>query len=120
MAMTMSDDPIDDVSDDPDTGQTGRDATSPAGLDQFQQAALDAIRAGRAMLDAAESMIRDPSAADAVARSVAGLARTATQTVAGFAAGWPGSKATDPDGDGDVGSESDGSPDEGYEPITVD
>ena len=59
----------------------------PPALEHLQQAALEAVRATRALLDAAESAIRDPTALEGVIRTAAGLARTTTETVAGFAAG---------------------------------
>jgi len=64
----------------------GRDDPLQAGLEQFQRAALEAVRAGRAMLDAAESMLQDPKAAEHLVRTVGDVARTATEAVAGFAA----------------------------------
>lgn len=84
-------------------------------MEQFQQAALEAVRAARAMLDAAETAIRDPSTFEAVIRTAAGMARTATETVAGFAAGAvrdvPGDRPQpDDDADGD---------DDGYHDISV-
>ena len=67
------------------------------GLEHLQQAALEAVRAARAMLDAAESAIRDPAALESVVRTAAGVARTATETVAGFAAGTARPPAGAPD-----------------------
>src|SRR3546814_16998230 len=55
------------------------------GIAQFQRAALEAIRAGRAMLDAAESVLQDPKAAESVVRSVGSVARNATRASLGFA-----------------------------------
>ena len=69
----MNDERTDAASGDPDHA----DAVQ-AGLEQFRRAALEAIRAGRTMLDAAESIVRDPQAAEAVIRTVGGVARTAT------------------------------------------
>jgi len=57
-----------------------------AGLEQFQRAALEAIRAGRAVLDAAEALVQDPRAAEQVVRTVTDVARTAGEVVTGFAA----------------------------------
>jgi hypothetical protein len=89
------------------------------GLEQFQRAALEAIRAGRAMLDAAETMLQDPQAAETLVRTVTDVARTATETVAGFAArGWP-ARSTDRGDEGDSGSDDDG-PGSGFERISVD
>jgi len=68
-----------------DTEPDGADPLQ-AGLEQFQRAALEAIRAGRAMLDAAESMVQDPRAAESLVRTVTDVARTAGEAVAGFAA----------------------------------
>lgn len=97
------------------------DATGPdpvqAGIEQFQRAALEAIRAGRAMLDAAESVLQDPKAAESVVRSAGSVARTATEAVSGFAAGrWAATRpeaADDPEGD-------DPEPPDGFERITID
>lgn len=89
------------------------------GLEQFQRAALEAIRAGRAMLDAAETMLQDPRAAETLVRSVTDVARTATETVAGFAArGWPA--RSDRGGDGDDGGPDDDGSAGGFERISVD
>lgn len=74
----------DETADQPNGGASGDLA---AGVEQFQKAALEALRAARAMLDAAETIVADPRAIDSVISSVAGLARDATQAVAGFAAG---------------------------------
>src|SRR5690606_37895030 len=57
------------------------------GLEHLQHAALEAVRAARVLLDAAEAALRDPAALDSVVRTAAGVARTATEAVAGFAAG---------------------------------
>ena len=114
MAASMHDD-RDDTAPGPDPVQVG--------IEQFQRAALDAIRAGRAMLDAAEAVLQDPKAAESVVRSVGSIARTATEAVSGFAAGrWttgqPG-EAPDDAGDDDPGDEDPGPPD-GFERITID
>ena len=86
------------------------------GIEQFQRAALEAIRAGRAMLDAAESVLQDPKAAESVVRSVGSVVRTATEAVAGFA---PGRGSTgQPEADRDDGEEPE-RPD-GFERITID
>ena len=89
--------------------------------EQFQRAALEAVRAARAMLDAAETVIRDPASLESVIRAAAGVARTATQTVADFAAAAGGGGAPrrapapddahDPDDDEGQGG--------GYESIPV-
>ncbi len=89
----------------------GEDALGP-GVEQFQRAALDAVRAMRAMLDAAESVLADPAAIESVVHTLTSMARTAGETVVGFAAGAgrsgraPGSGDTSPDDDdGDGGFE---------------
>lgn len=72
-----------------DPGPPPDPAADPAswpGVDQFQRAALDAIGAARVMLEAAEHLVRDPAAIEAVVRTVAAVARSATETVSGFAA----------------------------------
>jgi hypothetical protein len=97
-----------------DATATGPDPLQ-VGIEQFQRAALDAIRAGRAMLDAAESVLQDPEAAESVVRTVGAVARTATEAVSGFAAGrW----AT---GRPEAGDDEDADPDppEGFERITI-
>lgn len=93
-----------------------------AGLEQFQRAALEAIRAGRAMLDAAESMLQEPGAAEQLVRTVADVARTATETVAGFAA-----RAARPDRSGPPGPDEEVDPDDpddgppaGFQRLSVD
>jgi hypothetical protein len=85
-----------------------------AGLEQFQRAALEAIRAGRAMLDAAESVVQDPRAAEALVRTVTDVARTATETGAGFA----GRARPAPRGDDEHPPEDE--PGDGFERIRVD
>lgn len=112
MAPSMSDDHDADPATDP----------VQLGLEQFQRAALDAIRAGRAMLDAAESVLQDPKAAESVVRSVGSVARTATEAVSGFATGrWasarPGGPPQDETQDQD---DEDGEPPDGFERITID
>jgi hypothetical protein len=84
-----------------------------AGLEQFQRAALEAIRAGRAMLDAAESMVQDPRAAEHLVRTVTDVARTAGETVAGFAS------RVRPTA-GDPADHRDDGPSDGFERIRVD
>lgn len=89
-----------------------------AGVEQFQRAALEAIRAGRAMLDAAESVLQDPAAAESVVRSVGAVARGATEAVAGFAAGhWPAARPAAGDAADD---DTDDDPPDGFERISVD
>ncbi len=92
-----------------------------AGLEQFRRAALEAIKAGRAMLDAAEAVVRDPQAAEAVIRTVGSVARMATETVAGFAAGRGGhDHGDDEDAEERGRSAPDDPPDDGFERISVD
>lgn len=102
-----------------DTASTGPDPVQ-AGIEQFQRAALEAIRAGRAMLDAAESVLQDPAAAESVVRSVGAVARTASEAVSGFAAGrWlAGRPGTAPGDHDDPGEDPD--PPDGFERITID
>lgn len=110
MTATMKDEATDPAPGDP---------TDPvqAGLEQFRRAALEAIRAGRAMLDAAEAVVRDPQAAEAVVRTVGAVARTATETVAGFAAGRGGGGTPSEGSTADDGP--DDPPDDGFERISV-
>lgn len=95
------------------TGQDagGTDDPVQAGLEQFQRAALDAVRAARSMLEAAEAVLQDPEAARVVADTVSSFARNATETVADFAGTWvsqhdrrtatpEGREEEDPDDDG--------------------
>lgn len=96
-------------------GGTGANAQGlPPGVEHLQQAALEAVRAARAMLDAAESAIRDPAALESVIRAAAGVARSATETVAGFAAG-----GRDPVADEGTGRDDDPGADGGYHDIAV-
>jgi hypothetical protein len=94
------------------------EAAGGAAAEQFRQAALEAVRAARAMLDAAEAVIRDPSTLDSVVRTVAGVARTATETVSGFAAGAASGRARRDEGEtsGEAGDPPD---DDGYQDITI-
>lgn len=115
MAAAMQDDHA--AHDDREAGRAGADAVQ-TGIEQFQRAALEAIRAGRAMLDAAESVLQDPKAAESVVRSVGDVARTATEAVSGFAAGrWGHLRAQDDEDDGGAGEPD---PPEGFERISVD
>jgi hypothetical protein len=113
----MADDPLD-----PERPDGTGDAPAPdpvqAGLEQFQRAALEAIRAGRAMLDAAETMIQEPGAAEQLVRTVGSVARTATEAVSGFAAGHWSAPGADDDGAGSDDPEDD--PPDGYQRISVD
>jgi hypothetical protein len=119
--------PVDDDQDSnaaPGGHDPGEGAHLGPGAEQFQRAALDAVRAARAMLDAAEKVLADPAALESVVRVAAGMARNATETVAGFASAAAasarrGDTAQDPAG---------GSPDEpdqdgehgGFETIRID
>lgn len=83
----------------------GTDAVS-AGVEQFQKAALDALHAARAMLDAAESIVKEPRAVESLLGTVGDLARTATETVAGFAAGAARAASGDDEADDEGGYET--------------
>lgn len=85
----------------PPTDTPDSDDALAAGVEQFQRAALEALRAARSMLDAAESIVQDPKAIESVISSVAGLARDATSAVAGFATGASRS-GSEPEADPDV------------------
>lgn len=84
-----------------------------AAIEQFQRAALDAVRAARALLDAAESVIQEPAAIEAMVDTVASVAKSATDAVAGFAASGmarsTGGRSSDDD-----------DPPSGFEHISVD
>lgn len=100
-------------------GDDQRGGAADAAFDQFQRAALDAVKAARAMLDAAETMIKDPAAIEAVVHAATSFARTAGETVVGFAAGAagarpPGTHAPTEHDDGDDGDDG------GFERIRVD
>ena len=105
-----------------DDGNGAAGATSEA-AEQFQRAALEAVRAARAMLDAAETVIRDPASLESVIRAAAGVARTATQTVADFAAaagaGGASRRAGAPEGDTSHDPDDDDGQGGGYESIPV-
>lgn len=104
-----------------DEGNGAGGAASEA-AEQFQRAALEAVRAARAMLDAAETVIRDPASLESVIRAAAGVARTATQTVADFAAaaGAGGaSRRAASDGDAPHDPDDDDGQGGGYESIPV-
>lgn len=110
----MEDAQRDDHGDDDGSGVEGPgiDGLGGAAVEQFQRAALDAVRAARALLDAAESVIQEPAAIEAMVNTVTSVARSATEAVAGFAAdGRSRAGADDP---------SDQEPDDGFEHITVD
>ncbi len=112
----MDDDPTDAED---SAAHAGADAVQ-TGIEQFQRAALEAIRAGRAMLDAAESVLQDPKAAESVVRSVGSVARTATEAVSGFAAGrWNPSPRPDRD-DQHPADDDEADPPDGFERISVD
>lgn len=67
--------------------EDGADQSIGDGVEQFQRAALDAVRATRAMLDAVETVIQDPRALDSVVRTMTSFVRAAGETVVGFASG---------------------------------
>ncbi len=102
--------------DDPPGGQD--DAPTPPGVDQFQRAALDAVRALRAMLDAAETVIADPAAVESVVRTVTSMARTAGETVVGFAAA--AGRAAASAGGMPTDEDDDEGPEPGFQRIHVD
>ena len=114
MSATMNDERTDPASGDSDHA----DAVQ-AGLEQFRRAALEAIKAGRAMLDAAETVVRDPRAAEAVIRTVGTVARSATEAVAGFTArrGGPDDDVRRTEARGTSAPED--PPDDGFERISV-
>lgn len=75
------------IADEPGADDTGRSDDLSAGVEQFQKAALDALAAARAMLDAAETIVKEPGAVESLFGTIGEAARSATHTVAGFAAG---------------------------------
>ncbi|WP_436795607.1 hypothetical protein [Actinospongicola halichondriae] len=102
------------MNEDPDdaherTGATAAEGLGGAAVEQFQRAALDAVRAARALLDAAESVIQEPAAIEAMVRTVTSVAKTASDAVAGFASS-PVRNA---------GDDSDDGPGDGFEHISV-
>ena len=75
------------------------------GMEHLQQMAADALAAARAFIDAAEKVVADPDALEAVVHTVAGFARTAGESFAGMASGFsdrptPGPVDDPPDDDG--------------------
>lgn len=90
-----------------------------AAAEQFRQAALEAVRAARAMLDAAETVIRDPATLETVVRTVAGVARTATETVSGFAAAAASGHARRDDDQPTRDASDPTDDDDGYHDITI-
>lgn len=108
------------MADDHDPSTAGDDLFQ-AGIEQFQRAALDAIRAARTMLEAAETLVQEPAAAEAVVQTVSAFARQAQDTFSSFVAGATAS-AADPEqagpdqADPDQGDEPSG----GFERIRVD
>ena len=87
-------------------------------VEQLRRAALDAVDAARALLDAAESVIQDPAAIDAVVNTVGAITRTATEAVAGFVPK-PAHGAHDAD-DAESGGGESGGRDGDFERIPVD
>lgn len=88
-----------------------------AGVEQFQRAAIDALGAARAMLDAAETVLRQPGAFDQFSSTIAGLAKTATETVLGFTNGMTGSGTP---GAGTDDASTDEDDDGGFHSIVID
>lgn len=103
----MADDRTDDA------GNEGDDSHN-ASLDQLQRAALEAIKAARGVLDAAEKLVADPKAAEAVVRTVADAARHAGEAVTGLAA-----RARPPATDDDRSDDPDDDPPGGVQHIPV-
>jgi hypothetical protein len=100
------------VDEERDDDGAGVDDPAGAAVAQFQRAALDAVRAARALLDAAESVVQDPAVVDTVVRTVTSVARTATEAVSGFASA-AGHRTSDAGPDP-------GAQDDGFEHIDVD
>lgn len=101
-----------------------------AGAEQFQQAALDALAAARAMIDAAESIVKEPGAVESLVVTITDLARTGTEAVSKMAAdagfGRPSTQAPrrsadvpDPGGDGAPAPRDDDVADGGFESIDL-
>lgn len=93
------------------------DGRSPT-VEQFQRAALEAVQAARAFLDAAESMIQEPAALEAVVDTVNAVVRQASEVVSGAvsdlaARGRDHARPTEGDDDG-------AGPDPGYQAIRID
>jgi cytochrome c5 len=88
------------------------------GFEELQRAALEAVRAARAVLDAAESIVRDPAALESIVHSVTSVARSAGEVVIGFASG--AAHAAGSDGAPPTGRDRDDGPDGGFERIRVD
>lgn len=101
----------DTLKDDPDRAAgPGVDGLGGVAVEQFQRAALDAVRAARALLDAAESVIEEPAALEAMVKTVTAVAKSAADAAAGFMAS---SARVAPD-------ENDDGPGDGFERISVD
>lgn len=94
--MRDSDEPDDSAADAGDDHATGA-GQAPSSVEQLQRAALEAVQAARAVLDVAESMIREPAAVEALVNTVSAMARTATESFAGFAAGMTPTETRRPD-----------------------
>lgn len=84
-----------------------------AAVEQFQRAALDAVKAARALLDAAESVIQEPAAIEAMVKTVSSVARSASEAVVGFAGNAAAGYDRSADGDDEAGGD-------GFEHIRVD
>ncbi|MDE0805736.1 MAG: hypothetical protein OSA99_20730 [Acidimicrobiales bacterium] len=98
---------------DPNEADARDSGAGGAAVEQFQRAALDAVRSARALLDAAESVIQEPAAIEAMVNTVSSMARSATEAVAGFAAAGGAGGSTGADSDEDE-------PSGGFEHISVD
>lgn len=107
-------------------GTTGTTAGAPGravapGMEQFQRAALDAVRAARSMLDAAEAVLADPKSQQLVLDSIAALGRVGADAIGGLlggAAAPQAPRAANAADDVDDGA-GDGDGDDGFERITV-
>ena len=88
---------------DHDQDRAATDRPPSGGVEELQRTVLEAIRAGRAVLDAAESVLQDRAAGDALVRAVGDVARQAGEVVAGLAARARAAAGheTGADGDGD-------------------
>lgn len=107
-----------------DSDDTDAESLTP-GFEQLQRAALEAVHAARAVLDVAESMIREPAAVEAMINTVSAMARTATESFSGFASGMAANRPDRPDRpaphDPDKAHDPDDEPDDGtYQRIDLD
>lgn len=96
-----------------DSDDTDAESLTP-GVEQLQRAALEAVHAARAVLDVAESMIREPAAVEAMINTVSAMARTATESFSGFASGMAANRTPrDAASEHDEAHGSDDDPDDG-------